>query len=716
MPQPPEYERQFDFSGFSDSTPNAQQPGAQLDAEYDAIKTTIDAIRSRLVLLQRDDGRIVNKGVGIDQLDDIARALMASNGLKYRGNFTSGDEYKSGEIVYDSGNFYIVLGQFIASTVSAAQTAGRLSQAILTEAAPGDSGGGEGAGLTADAVAGLPPVAGIAGNESLIVLQGGVLHKATADEVSRFTADAILALPEQLHDATKDPTIAIEVDGILKWTKLSFFASRLTADLQDFTALLGNELAQVYSPTALADGKVSLGVLQRRLTGVINPKLPPYNCKGDCQDVQDAVTSIGYNIVTSASGQFSNGDVGKEIYISNAGPGGSVLSSTITQYDSPTQIRIATNASVSRSNEMMWGTNDSAGMAAALYAARGLGPYTFGGVVALPPGGYLCDPQLMYSNMGFFSSGGRQGYLVRRPTPGNTNAALRLSSQYNEMIAVVNVGIFGARYFQPNASDNFQFSFVGGGGTTPSVDPSPYFHGLHSWYASQDCFYHGGRGAGHISDLFCKNAQRHGVRGNGYDMHWTGIWSEGNNNNAILFDASSSGYTLTNAKGAYSGVVGGSHENGATIHLNGSAHIVTAVRGQEPWGDAFCITGSDMKLANCAAEDVNDVYAGNHQGNSSPLSVSAGFYLNGPTCQRNFFSDSHVDIPIKLSTCYATHGIFLTGNAAKNRGDIWINQRITSWYANGVSGAPTPGPYGTNSSGGWGATNNPLRIDGIQGS
>ncbi|CAB4120944.1 hypothetical protein UFOVP4_23 [uncultured Caudovirales phage] len=42
MAQPSPYERIFSFTGVSTATPNAQQPGVQLDAEFNAVRTALN--------------------------------------------------------------------------------------------------------------------------------------------------------------------------------------------------------------------------------------------------------------------------------------------------------------------------------------------------------------------------------------------------------------------------------------------------------------------------------------------------------------------------------------------------------------------------------------------------------------------------------------------------------------------------------------------------
>lgn len=68
MAQPPAYERQADFSAFAAANPATPHSGVNLDAEFNRIKATSDAVRTNLALIQRDDGQIASQAVGIDQL------------------------------------------------------------------------------------------------------------------------------------------------------------------------------------------------------------------------------------------------------------------------------------------------------------------------------------------------------------------------------------------------------------------------------------------------------------------------------------------------------------------------------------------------------------------------------------------------------------------------------------------------------------------------
>jgi hypothetical protein len=78
MSQPPyPYNRIFDFESFSINTPAAQQPGVQLEGEYDAIKLTIDSLISRLSEIQRDDGKLRGEAFDTTTAGAVYTAILA---------------------------------------------------------------------------------------------------------------------------------------------------------------------------------------------------------------------------------------------------------------------------------------------------------------------------------------------------------------------------------------------------------------------------------------------------------------------------------------------------------------------------------------------------------------------------------------------------------------------------------------------------------------
>jgi hypothetical protein len=114
--QPTPYQRQFNYTGWSSASPNRQQPGINLDADFNAVALTISQILANLALIQRDDLRLANSSVGIDQLDPIALALIGSEGFAVRGQWTPIAAYRRGDIVSLDGNVYLITVAHTSST------------------------------------------------------------------------------------------------------------------------------------------------------------------------------------------------------------------------------------------------------------------------------------------------------------------------------------------------------------------------------------------------------------------------------------------------------------------------------------------------------------------------------------------------------------------------------------------------------------------------
>lgn len=68
MSQPPPYNRQASFANLQALNPTGQPPGNTMDAEFNAIKTTLDAIEANLADIQNDDTTLGNATVGPAQL------------------------------------------------------------------------------------------------------------------------------------------------------------------------------------------------------------------------------------------------------------------------------------------------------------------------------------------------------------------------------------------------------------------------------------------------------------------------------------------------------------------------------------------------------------------------------------------------------------------------------------------------------------------------
>ena len=105
MTQPVAYVRAYNFTSFSAAFPSTPQPGVKLDAEFNGIKATTDAIRANLAKIQRDDGRLANGSVSLDQVGSDVLMLVGTS-WTVRGPWAAATLYAVGDVVSSAGTTY----------------------------------------------------------------------------------------------------------------------------------------------------------------------------------------------------------------------------------------------------------------------------------------------------------------------------------------------------------------------------------------------------------------------------------------------------------------------------------------------------------------------------------------------------------------------------------------------------------------------------------
>jgi hypothetical protein len=109
MPQPHPYVRVANYSSSLGAT------GVSLDADLDAIKTTLDAIEANIKITQRDDGALTNQSVSQDTLTALVLQLMA--GWKPKGPWAAQTFYAVGDFVSNAGLNYVCFTPHISDLV-----------------------------------------------------------------------------------------------------------------------------------------------------------------------------------------------------------------------------------------------------------------------------------------------------------------------------------------------------------------------------------------------------------------------------------------------------------------------------------------------------------------------------------------------------------------------------------------------------------------------
>jgi len=117
---PTPYVPDADFSTLA-ATPitSAGLPGTQLDSEFAEIAATLTATQARLAELQRDDGAVRNGVVGFLAMSADVLAAFASIGSNYRGQWSPGQNYVSGDLVISGiDNYPYLCGEPHTSSAS----------------------------------------------------------------------------------------------------------------------------------------------------------------------------------------------------------------------------------------------------------------------------------------------------------------------------------------------------------------------------------------------------------------------------------------------------------------------------------------------------------------------------------------------------------------------------------------------------------------------
>jgi len=178
-----------------------------------------------------------------------------------------------------------------------------------------------------------------------------------------------------------------------------------------------NDLLLITDTSAVESKSLTASALRQFAQGIFNVK--DYGAAGNTQTISDGAMTNGQAVLTSASGLFVPGDVGKVCTVSGAGTGTTPLSTTIIAYSSATQVALGANAARSVTGKVIvWGTDDTATIQAALDACAAAN----GGMVWIPRGNYLYSAPMICSGVsenaplkGVLIQGERGATLVHKP-------------------------------------------------------------------------------------------------------------------------------------------------------------------------------------------------------------------------------------------------------------------------------------------------------------
>jgi hypothetical protein len=123
--QPTPFNRTVNFTDYSAAFPLKPQRGDWLDAEFNGVELTLDELCTNISLIQRDDGAVRNKTIGVDQLADSALALIGGDGFVVRGPWATATAYSLGDMVSDSGTILLCVIAHTSGTLATDVAAGR---------------------------------------------------------------------------------------------------------------------------------------------------------------------------------------------------------------------------------------------------------------------------------------------------------------------------------------------------------------------------------------------------------------------------------------------------------------------------------------------------------------------------------------------------------------------------------------------------------------
>lgn len=222
MAQPPAYTRQISLTDYQVLNPSTPLPGTSVDAEFNAVKTTLDATLRNIALLQRDDGKLRNATVTPESFSAAALVLVGANFLPRGDWVASGTLYTIGDMVSTGGATYVCLITHTSSTLFSTDLAASRWQRLVGL----DDGSVTAAKLTDDSAA----------LQAITDKLAGTVKAATLSGVS---AD-LQAIMDKLAGTVKAASL-----------------SSTTSDLDAITAKLRHKSAGTGSVSRTVSGKLS---------------------------------------------------------------------------------------------------------------------------------------------------------------------------------------------------------------------------------------------------------------------------------------------------------------------------------------------------------------------------------------------------------------------------------------------------------------------------
>lgn len=566
---------------------------------------------------------------------------------------------------------------------------------------------------------------------------------------ARSLDEAFAALEIAVKDdvGEKLELIGQAADGSLKRFATDLFPARKTAQLDELHSEEWAESLACFTSTG-SERRMAIENVLRAVGNVIDPTHPPYNVVYDYQKALKVTTVPGSNRITTADPVFRPGDVGKMAYVSNGdttigalvGYIGAVIDSRNIRIFADKAFTMPKNSNNNQPGwaEMIWGTDCTAGMQAALDAAEPRGSVARGKVVVL--GGIVMATELRFGSISIVGLGETGCGFAVLPLQGGQDAFLadKIDGAYSQWRAdaytLRNISIFGQRYTQYYSS--FRRSIdIRGGGFEKFVRGAPYavIDGLDLYEAQWDggAFY--GAFAGRFSNVRAFQNAQCGLRIGFWDLNGQNWHVEGNGGAGIL--SFLAGANVATVRASYNGSDGGRiwlaggtwpHEMGSNMTECGYGNTWSNVRQQESFAHNLCISGRDPLGIGSGQGQKNAFFIGTFDdtGNLVPgkglnpeglPGVRSMVYIKGNTATNNTVVQVTGAGQVQTEN-YATNAYWDDGDTSGNLVDIrtpGFGNAVEDWYTGpGVLAATARGPWGTSSSSSIATRRNVVTVNG----
>lgn len=117
------YTRYRDYSQFQSDNPDTDLNGADLDVDFDRVKTTTDSLQDAIEDIRRADGALANDTVGPDQLTAAVIAMMGD--WTPRGDWATATVYAAKDIVLQTNILYACVTAHTSGTFATDLAAGK---------------------------------------------------------------------------------------------------------------------------------------------------------------------------------------------------------------------------------------------------------------------------------------------------------------------------------------------------------------------------------------------------------------------------------------------------------------------------------------------------------------------------------------------------------------------------------------------------------------